>query len=267
MLERMTKEERREIVSRFALVKLAGPAVNWRNESNPDKIIYNLAEMLPEEVVGCDVDIRDLETLLSLKLGGEGDEMYDIACNRAEVLVCRYWSQLCALAERLTAVERLEGDALAALLSETLGEMPKRYTRSLETLDHKLLLDGAEVEAWWIRDTVDEWSLKASIDGIPLTLNLELRYGKNEALSDESEVPHDVSTKFSAQPAKQLSNERPQAMSWDCVDYDWEEVRTTPLPCSSPLFAFLTDLIDAKLEEMRQDPDYLVSSEDAPNDS
>ena len=132
----------REMVARDLLYTLAGPAADWRQQRDPEEVRATLAHHLEEWLGGCAGDLEQAGYLLALLPEEEREEAHAAACQRAAALVCRYWPELCALAERLNAAERLEGDDLEAVLSETLGDAPEWRGRALEELDPPRLTLG-----------------------------------------------------------------------------------------------------------------------------
>lgn len=233
----------RELVARDLLGALAGAAVEWRNERDPESLPTDLAGLLESEPAACDGDREHVEALLALLPEDERPEALAAAWRRAAVLVCRYWPELCALADRLATAERLEDEALAAVLSETLGGsggVMGWRRQPLEALDLSARLGDADVVAWWKRDAVDVWRLAAAVDGLPLSLPLEVAHLSAEELEDEPE---------------------PCAPGWYCLDHAAGVIHAGPPPAVGTLRQFLAGLVADKLEELRRDPDHLSTPE------
>lgn len=224
----------RDIVARDMLIALAGPAVDWRNTRDPELVIEGLGEMLDMDPPHCWGDREAVDTLLAILPEEERDKAYTTACNRAEVLVSRYWRELCALADSLTMAERLEDEALDAALIEAFGEQPGWQKNPLSSLDVGAIFGGVDVVAWWSRRDVSTWKPRALADDMPLILPFEIIHLSVEDLADEPEA---------------------DLPGWYCVDHDTGEIYATAPPATGPLQSFLSDMVGAKLEELRRDPD------------
>ena len=229
----------RDMVARDMLTALAGPAVEWRNARDPEELGSNLAEMLEVPPVPCWGDVETVDSLLVLLPVEERHEAYATACRRAEFLICRHWPELCALAERLADAERLEDEPLYAVLSETLGELPKWRDRPLEELDACAHLGDAEVVAGWDREGADDWCLVAEVEGIRLATGLAVVY---MPASEVDELclgiePH------------------PSGWYWMRNGGGSEDIGAEAPPAVGTLRRFLAGLVADKLEELRRDPD------------
>ena len=233
----------REWVERDLLSFLAGPAVEWRNEKDAERLYEDLAWFLTEQGRDgrCCGDMVQVDDLLNLFPEEERESAWLTACRRAEVLVCRYWPELCALADRLTAVRRFEDEALDTALDETLGERPGNLVNALGSLNHAMSLGEAKVVAQWCRDATDAWSLSAKVDGFPLFLRITVEYlSPNEIASLGAE-----------------EMERPPGWYF-LVNESLDDACS--FPATGTLPRFLSSMVDTKLGEMRRDPDYLALS-------
>jgi len=239
----------RRLVAADLLSTLAGPAVEWRNERDPEEVYPALAALLADEPTTCAGDLDNVDALLALLPEEERGEAYATACRRAEVLVCRHWPELCALAERLAAADRLEDEALLAAMAETLGDPLARRSlwdkrgrpEMLEALDPpRLALGAAEVVAWWerVEMTAREWRLAATVDRVPLAPGITL---------------------------ERLDADDLEALAWDAPDpagWYWlesvsgaDDMGAGAPPGGGPLRDYLAALVGDKLEELRRDPD------------
>lgn len=231
----------REMVARDLLYTLAGPAAEWRNQCDPEKVCACLAHHLEEWIGGCADDLDKAGDLLALLPEEEREDVHATACQRASALVCRYWPELCALAEHLSIPERLEDESLDALLSETLGELQKWRTHPLEELDPpRLDLGAAEVVAWWERSegAAAEWRLAATVDRVPLSPGLTLeRLDADDLDAMGWDTPH------------------PSGWYWLESDGGADAIGTAAPPGGGSLRDFLAGLVADKLEELRRDPD------------
>jgi len=227
----------REWVERDLLHVLSGPAVDWRNAKDDGALYDDLGMFLVEKGYDgrCRGDMMQADDLLNLFPEEERDEAWMTACRRAEVLICRYWPELCALADRLITLERLEDEALDAVLTETLGKMPENLANDLSGLEQNIALGDVEAEAYWHRSGVIAWELRVFIDDLPM------------------------------EPLWKVALVEAEEGESDCGPMEWQPlyrgfVDDVP-PATGSLQKFLADLADAKVCEMRRDPDNIERME------
>jgi len=239
----------REWVERDLLHFLAGPAAEWRNEKDGNCVYGALSDLLDEEGHdgSCGSDMRQVDALLNLFPEEERETVWLTACRRAEALVCRYWPELCALADKLTTVGRLEDDALDAVLAETLGEMPGNLANPLEDLDRAMILGGAKAVTYWNREAADGWHLVTEVDGMRLVTGLEVVYMPADEVDELC---------LTIQP-------HPSGWYWMSNGGGSDDIGTEAPPAEGALGKFLSSMVAEKLAEMRRDPDYLATQEEA----
>ncbi|WP_444984891.1 hypothetical protein [Halomonas mongoliensis] len=226
----LSRRHMREMVARDLLTALAGPAVEWRLQLDPECLHPSLADMLESEPDTCWGDLEQARELLALLPDGEKQAAFSTACRRAAALVCRYWPELCALGERLFAEQRLEDEALHSVLSAALGDVSAWRCQPLEGLDHAARLGSIEVVAWWERDEVEAWRLSALVDDLPMKLPLEVARLDAEVHAELGGLP----------------------TGWYCLNHTTGEIHAGPPPARSELHGFFAGLVVHKLEELQR---------------
>ena len=221
-----------DMVARDLLVVLAGPAVEWRLQRDPEHLCPTLAGLLEGEPVTCWGDLGQARELLAVLPARRQGPAYATACRRAAALVCRYWPELHALAEKLMDAERLEGRALHAVLASAFGDVGGPRMQPLDGLDHAGRLGGAEVVAWWEMDEPEVWRLAALVDGLPLTTHLEVAH-----LDAEAHAEPDLAG---------------LAAGWYCLDHATGEIHIGQPAARGDLRSFFAGLVVGKLEELRR---------------
>jgi len=235
----MAPAQWRDMVDRDMLTSLAGPAVEWRNARDPEELGANLLEMLDAPPVTCWGDMEAVEDLLALLPEKERPKAYTTACRRAEVLVCWYWPELCAVADRLSTAGRLEDEALDAALSETLGEMLAWRSRPLEDLDVRAALGDANVVAYWGREEADGWRLVAEVDGMRLLTGFEVIFMPDDEIE---QLCLDIEP-------------HPSGWYWVRNGGGSDDIGAESPSAEGSLGKFLSRMVADKLAEMRRDPD------------
>lgn len=232
LLGECSRRHMQEMVARDLLSALAGPAVEWRLQGDPECLHPTLEGLLESEPTTCGGDLEHAQQLLDLLPLSEREPAYATACRRATALVCRYWPELHALGERLHTEERLEDEALHEVLAVAFGDVQTWRLQPLEKLDHAGRLGSAEVVAWWERDEPEAWRLAALVDGLPLTTPLEVARLDTEAHGEPL---------LAGLPA-----------GWYCLDHATGEIHAGPPPAHGELRGFFAGLVASKLEELQR---------------